>query len=231
MIDFEGSTGISRDVAGPVLTTGSAAVKRSVLSVRLAGTDCDGSTDGRLRVGEITIGGTSSVALKAPDFSDIGIGNVFDGCFSPKVSEALAEIVCRARESPAGAEESVTEGTGAERPPASLDGAAGFSEARSVCALREASFPDNRSVTGGKGAEDGKSVTRGTEDGGVLSADEPVSIAREGSVNGGKSVAKGLSVFWGAFTVAASVCAAREASVDGDKSINPGTKVRGLSDA
>ena len=135
----------------------------SLLSVRLPGTDCDGCTGGRLAVGEITIGGTSSVTLAAPDFTDVGIGNAFDGVF-PKVSEALPENVCGAREGPMGGDEAVTGGTGTERPPGRSDGEAGLSEARSVCELLEGSFAGDTSVTGGEGTEEGRSVTRDTGD-------------------------------------------------------------------
>lgn len=224
VIGFDGSTGMSLDVAGPVVTTGLSAVTGVVLSVWLAGTDSGGGTDERL-VGEITIGGVSSVALAAPVFADMEIGKASDGRFPPTVSEALAESVCLAGGGSVGGEDSVDEGPGIDTPSGRPDGEAGFSEARSVCAPREVSFAGNTSVTEGKGTEDGESVTRGTGDRGALSVDEPVSRAREDSVNGGTSVASVSPLIWGAFTVAVPVCAAREASVDGETSVDSGTKV------
>ena len=227
VIGFDGSTGMSLDVAGPVVTTGIPAVNGLVSSVRLAGRDSGGGTDGRLEVGEITIGGVSSVALAVPVFADMEIGKASDGCFPPTVSEALAETVCLAGEGSVGGEDSVAEGPGVDRPPGRPDGEAGFSEARSVCAPREVSFAGNTSVTEGKGAEYGESVTRGTGGRGALSVDEPVSMAREDSVNGGTSVTSVSPLIWGAFSVAVAVpvCTVREASVDGDTSVEPGTKV------
>lgn len=135
-----------------------------------------------------------------------------------------------AGEGSVGGEEPVAEGAGIDRLPGRSDGKAGFSETRFVCALREVSFGGEMSVAEGNGTEDGISVIRGTEDKDVLSAGEPVWMPREVSVNGGKSVAMGSLLVWGAFTVAVAVCAAREASVDSDTSVDPGTTVCGLPD-
>ena len=172
-------------------------------------------------MGEITIGEESSVALAAPVFADIEIGTAFVGCPTPMVSEALAEYDCLAGEGSVGGEEPVAEGPGIDRLPGRPDGEAGFSETRSVCTLGEVSFAGKRSVAEGKGTEDGKSVTGESEDKDVLSAVESVWMPREVSVNGGKSVAMGSLLIWGAFTVAV----APEASVDSDTSVDPGTKV------
>lgn len=238
VISLEGSAGIPLVVAGPVVTTGIPAVKGLVLSVRLAWTDSGGSTDERLGVRESTIGRVSSVALAAPVFTDIEIGKAADGCASPTVSEALAENVCLAGEGSAGGE-SVAEGPGIIRPPGRPDDEAGFSEARSVCALREVSFAGNRSVTEGKGTEDGKSVTNDTGDGGALSVDEPVWVARD-SVSDGKSEAKGSSLVWGAFPglsnvgvtfgVEESVFVTIEGSIDDGKFVTPGIKIEDPSE-
>lgn len=186
----------------PVVTTGIAAVGGLVLSVRLAGTDSGGGTEGRLEVGGITIEEVSSVAVAAPVFGGIEMGKVFVGCPPPTVSEALAENDGLAEDS-VGGEESVAEGPGIDRPPGTPDDEADFSETRSVCAPRELSFA-------GKEA---------------LSADEAVWMPGEFSVNGGKSVAMDSPLIWGAFTVGVAVCAAREASVDSDTSVDPGTEV------
>lgn len=193
---IEGSTGITLDVVGPVGTTGNAVVNRLVLSVWLAGTDCDGDTIGRLGVGEITTGGVPSVAVAAPDFIDIGIGEAFEGCGSPKISEALGERVCLVREGPVGGEALVNEGTGAERPPDRSDGKAGFSELRSVCVVRGGSFTGNRSVTEGEGTEDDRSVAKDAGKGDALSVTEdtgdgdPLSEAKDAGDAGALPVTK-----------------------------------------
>lgn len=162
-ISFEGSTGISPDVARPVITAGGTVVNASGSFVILAGTDKDGSTGGRLSVGEITAGGASSVTLAALEIAGIGIGRAFEGRPSPTVSEMLAEYCCVAREGSMGGWESVTEGVTTGRPPRRSDVEAGFSETGSVPALREGS------ITGSKSVIDAPSVA------------VPVSAAREGS--------------------------------------------------
>lgn len=174
MIGFEGPAGVSLDVTAPVAMTGTPVVSGLVSSVRLAGTDAGGGTDGRLGVAEITIGEVSSVALAAPVFADIETGKAFVGCPPPTVSEALAENNGLAGEGSVGGEEPVAEGPRTDRLPGRPDGEAGLSETRSVCALREVSFAGKRSVAEGKGTEDGKSLTGETEDKDVLSAVEPV---------------------------------------------------------